>query len=255
MTNRVQTMLSLLAAAALLLLPGCKADPPASPQLRAPYAERQVWAVAPLRNESGSMQVDGAAVADHLARQLENAHPLDVLPVNRVIAAMDALKMPEVASPRDAANLRRMLQADALVVGSVTAYDPYDPPGIGMAVELYLDPEGRTSAQGFDPRELTRASTDNLSGSPAAIHGEQPVSVVSGFYSAADPDVREALRRYAAPRSQAASERQEDADSWHRYRSSMDLYTQFASYLVSQRLLEAETARLQPQSLTTTSAD
>lgn len=247
MTRRVQDMLSLLTAALLSLSVGCNGarTTRSLPELQAPYAERQVWAVAPLRNESGSLQADGAAIADHLARQLENAGRLDVVPVNRVLAAMEALGLAEVASPQQAAELRRVLQVDGLVVGTVSAYEPYDPPKLGLAVELYLDPRGRTSAQGFDLRQLTRAPTDELSVPPTAnVRGNEPASVVSGYFDAADPQVRRQLKAYAAPRGIVAAERRDDPEAWRLYRSSMDLYTEFVSYLVSSRLLQAESTRL-----------
>ena len=58
--------------------------------LAAPYEERQVWAVAPLRNESGSLYADGLLAADKLAQRLETVIGVDTIPVNRVLAAMQA---------------------------------------------------------------------------------------------------------------------------------------------------------------------
>lgn len=36
--------------------------------LTSPYRERQLWAVVPLRNESGSLNPKGLTLADHLVR-------------------------------------------------------------------------------------------------------------------------------------------------------------------------------------------
>jgi len=79
---------------------GCRTtgDPDAAAGL---YPARQVWAVAPMRNESGSQAVDAARVADHLARQLELAPGIDVLPVNRTLAAMEALGLDQVTDKND----------------------------------------------------------------------------------------------------------------------------------------------------------
>lgn len=235
-----QVMLALCA----LLLPivgGCSvqrdADETPVPRLMAPYQERQVWAVAPLRNESGSYQADGVKVADQLARQFEQADGIDVVPVSRVLAAMDALKMGAVASPQDAMRLRQVLGVDGLVVGTLSTWDPYDPPKLGLAVELYVDPD-RDRRERIDVRGLSRAAVDEdsrISSSPTG----QPVTTVSAVYDAADPATRQWLQRYVVGRGPT-----DRATDWRTYRMSMDLYTEFVSYAVSWRLLHAEGRRM-----------
>jgi hypothetical protein len=236
-----QVMLALL----VLLLPlwgGCGVQRDARdtpvPRLVAPYAERQVWAVAPLRNESGSLHADGVRIADHLARQLERAEGIDVIPVNRVLAAMDAMRLGSVASPEDALQLRRTLGVDAIVIGTVSSYDPYDPPKLGLAVELYVD-EDRDRRERVDLRGLTRAPVDEMTRLPSLPQG-QPVNAVSGLFDAADSPTRQWLERYATGRGSGEARR----DHWRNYRMSMDLYTEFVSYAVSWRLLNAEARRL-----------
>lgn len=208
--------------------------------LRAPYAERQVWAVAPLGNESGTRWVDGARLADHFVQQLQNAEGLDAVAVNRVLAAMESLEMETVASPDDAAALRETLDVDGLIVGTVTAYDPYDPPKLGLAVELYVGPrQPRLAAP--DVRELQRAPSDRWV-QPPPLDLKRPVSVVSTHLDAADPGVRQQLEHYASQRGREGV----GEERWRLYRISMDLYTEFVSYEVSRRLLDAELQRLQP---------
>lgn len=227
-----------LLTAALLLITGCALfSPRGADPLLSPYPTRRVWAVAPLRNESGSTQADGWAIADHLVKQLENARHLDVLPVNRVLAAMDALKLPQVRSPNEAKQLLRTLGVDALVVGTITAYDPYDPPRLGLAIELYID-QNVEHFDSIDVRGLTRAATavGPLPG-PASVR--EPTSTVSAVFDAADPMVRRKLQRYAIDRGQVP-----DKDFWHLYRVSMDLYSEFVSYVMSWRLLRAEAQRI-----------
>ena len=253
-----KAMLTLLGVA--LLLFGCQMNSRrGDADLEAPYAKRQVWAVAPLANESGRLQVNGARVADHLTRQLEQADGLDVVAVNRVLAAMESLDMSAVRKPADAVKLRQALGVDALVVGTVTAYDPYDPPKLGLAVELYTGRD-RPRAR-LDIRELTRAGTDQTVQPPPAVDPTKPVSVVSGFYDAADPDVRRKLKRYGSQRGAEAPAEgdllqrirgEEDPENWRLYRLSMDLYTEFVSHVVSERLLAAERSRLQPRATTAT---
>lgn len=241
-----QVMLTLAA----LWLSGCAALMPkqGADPLVSPYAERRVWAIAPLRNESGSLQVDGAVMADLLAHQLENASNIDVMPVNRVLAAMEALQMRQITSGPEAMKLLATLGADGLIVGTVTAYDPYDPPKLGMAIELYSSPRLEAAHQS-DLRRLASAGTDDGPPAPAA-RIRQPVSLVSAFFDAADPEVRRKLARYAYRRRVQKDPDfvfQKDQEEPERmYRISMDLYSEFVSYVMSWRLLKAESQRLAP---------
>ncbi|MFA9479126.1 hypothetical protein ACERK3_12610 [Phycisphaerales bacterium AB-hyl4] len=234
---------AMLVASATVILVGCaefRRARPAEP-LNAPYDERQVWAVAPLMNESGTRHANGVRLAEQLARQLETAAPLSVVAVNRVLDAMDALGLSMVSSPAEAEKLRQTLGVDALVAGTVTAYDPYDPPKLGLSVELYAGPLPQAGVT-LDMRELSRASTDEMSRPelPGSQIGGGPVTVISGYFDAADPRVREQLRTYGTQRGTEAHGTRE----WRQYRISMDLYSEFVSYQVSWQLLEAEARRL-----------
>ncbi len=62
---------------------------------------------------------------------------------------------------------------------------------------------------------------------------------VSAFLDSADPVVRGKLERYAYGRGSTR-----DPDSSVLYRISMDLYSEFATYVMSWRLLRAETQRV-----------
>lgn len=228
----------------VVLTAGCTYRGAQKPQrLSAPYGDRQVWAVVPLRNESGSLHADGLKAADQLAQRLETVMGLDTVPVNRVLAAMQSLQMSGVSDARDVVELRTVLGVDALVVGTLTAYDPYDPPKLGIAIELYFDPQ-RESAHATNLRELVRAGTDDTTPPEQTHKLRRPVSVVSGFYDASDPAVHEQLVTYAATRGD-----QDEADperSWRLYQIDMDLYTEFVTYLVSKQLLRVEQERLAP---------
>jgi hypothetical protein len=238
-------------AAMLCLMAGCDAIPrQGADPLTSPYGERRVWAVAPLRNESGSLQADGLAIADHLVHHLEGASNIDVLPLNRTLAAMESLHMGQVATPADAMKLLGVLGADALVVGSLTAYDPYDPPKLGMALELYTSPR-LENLEPTDTRALTGAAVEREGELPrfAGRLSRQPVNLVSAVLDAGDPEVRRKLERYAANR------RIEKDPTWiwdksehsiRQYRMSMDLFSEFAGYVMSWRLLKAESDRLAP---------
>jgi hypothetical protein len=229
-------------AALTLLLGGCGLFRPEPVEpLVSPYPTPRVWAVPPLRNQSGTPRVDGAVLADHFAHRLANARNIEVLPVNRVLAAMEALHLAEITSPGDAMRLLSTLGADGLVVGVVTAYDPYDPPKMGLALELYVNPRSE-AVESLDPRLLTRAATAGAVGPAGPVRLRQPVNAVSAFFDAADPVLREKIQRYGYDRSPT----DDDQDAWRRYRISMDLFSEFVSYVMSWRLLQAEHQRLSP---------
>lgn len=235
MTSK-QVLLTLIA----LMLWGCTQKPTAQP-LESPYATRQVWAIAPIRNESGSAHANGLVMADHLARQLENASQIDVLPVNRVLAVMESQGMASLRTSGDVQRLLSLLGADYLVAGTITAWDPYDPPKLGVSVELFVS-EKRERQRALDLRRLSSASTDGNAQPPAPANGGLPVSLASGYFDAASPDVREKLQHYGEKRSQDDLDR----SPWRLYRINMNLFCEFVSYIMSWRLLEAERHRIAP---------
>ena len=91
------------------------------------------------------------------------------------------------------------------------------------------------------------------------MRADRPTTVVSGFFDAADPSVREALQRYAGKRVVSMDrqgldglnpfDKDDERLATTLYRISMDLYSQFVSYELSRRLLRAESVRLMPAEL------
>jgi hypothetical protein len=192
--------------------------------------------VAPFRNESGTSIVDPAVFADHVTQQIQQAPGITIVPVNRVIAAMDAMDMTTVNSLDGAMKLMGTLGVDGLLVGTITAWDPYEPPKIGAIMQLYARqlPGGGTA---LDSRELTQATTDeNLPGLTAY---RQPVASASGHFDAANGAVLQRLRDYAHGRAP-----EDSAAGWRRYLLNMDLYSEFVSHELMRRLFAAEWERL-----------
>lgn len=232
-----------MATVVLLAAGGCDLIPKrkeaARPEtLASPYPAPKLWAVAPFRNESGTTLVDGPALADRLTHQLEDVRGVRTLPVNRVIAAMETEGLSEITSQDQALALAEKIGADGLIVGTVTAWDPYEPPKIGAAIQLYSRSIGPGSAS-LDPQRVSRATTsDQL---PGAILPPQPVAQAGGVFDAANGNVRHDLRRYAHGRAPADS-----PAGWRRYLLSTDLYSEFVSHQLVRQLLGAERQRLQP---------
>jgi hypothetical protein len=205
--------------------------------LKAPYASPQLWAVAPMANESGTSIVDGAAVADAFMKEAQQVEYIDVIPVNRVIRAMRELRMAGVNSDGDALTLMNVLDLDGFVVGTVTAYDPYRPMTLGMAVQLYVRPPH--AGEALDPQALGRT----IAGDPAPgeLGPPHPVAQAAGVFDAANHDTLRQLRAYTAGRSEPDSAYDEEI-----YLVSMDLYTQFVCHRLIADLLASERARLMP---------
>lgn len=247
----VQTMLgtcrasfALVAVSLLItLLPGgCapSSDTRVPPQvLVSPYDSSQgdaLWAVVPLGNESGVSFANTDLVADSLIAKINEVRGVACLPLNRTIAAMRARGMTAVRSPGDARMLANALGVDALVIGSITAYDPYNPPKLGVALAVFAR-ENRP-ANGVDPMKLQMAYTDRDPGVQTQFL-DRPIATMSEHFDGANHEVQLAIQRYSAGRHEPAS-----ALGWRGMLASMDLYVEFAAHEAVSRLLEQERLRL-----------
>jgi len=241
--SRAWAVLMLLALASLLQ--GCAAKPelvrPAT--LSAPYDASRgevLWAVVPLRNESGTTLADTLAISDKVVAAASQVRGVRTLPLNRTIATMRALRMTHLETPADAKKLATEMGADGIIVGSITAYDPFDPPTLGIALALYsrtpiMDFAG---AQTMDTRTLQAQPTD-YQYFPRSSFGEAPASVISQYMDAKNHQLLADVRAYASGRHDPRS-----AYGWRRYVASMDLFTEFAAWHAVSRLLDSEWLRL-----------
>ena len=127
----------ILALCGLLTAAAC--DPPPKPygverRMDVPGLRSYVWAVAPAVNLSGQKDVDPLLQADLVYQQLQQVRGMTVIPVDRVAQVYAALKIEKIQSPQQAALVCDLLGVDGLLVPTVTAYDPYDPPKIGASL-------------------------------------------------------------------------------------------------------------------------
>lgn len=194
------TMRSIITIAGLLFataFAGC--GPESKPygteaQVFLPGKQRQVWAVAPAVNLSGQ-QVDPLIQADDLFQQLQQVHGLTVIPVNRTAEVFAALHLSKIESPEQAALVCEQLGCDALVVPTVTIYDPYDPPKLGAALNLFRK-DKTTAPPNVDVHELSREATPPPTAvlpAPQQAAFKQTV----GMFDATNGTVREKLNSYA----------------------------------------------------------
>jgi hypothetical protein len=195
-------------------------------------------AVAPPVNESGVSTLDVLTMGDELVAAFSEARGLAAVPMNRTLAAMAAKGLPAVRTPMEAKILADALGVDGVVVSSVTAYDPYDPPTLGLALALFMR-DGERAAS-LDPKALSGAYTDQPSRSRTTFD-ERPVVTVVEHLDASNHEVLLGLKEYATGRHDPKS-----ALTWRRYTASMELYTQFAAYYTVRRLLEKEHDRRAP---------
>jgi hypothetical protein len=196
----MRTMRSITYAGLLLALitSGCK--PPEygkEAQLTLQSRSQPIWAVAPAVNLSGETSVDPLLQADLVYQQMQAVQNVTVIPVNRVIEVYAALRIDKVQSEEQAAVVCEQLGCDALLIPTVTAFDPYNPPKVGAAVQLIARP-GSRYRKNVDARELSRRATpgfdENLPPRPNFIQ-------VVGMYDSANGTVHAAVLDYAKGRN------------------------------------------------------
>jgi len=152
---------------------------------------------------------------------------------------MRALNMPEARSPGDLQKLAQAMGVDALIVGSITAYDPYDPPTLGLALALYARPGALESPSAeLNPRELAARATDYRYFTRTNFD-DAPASVTSELMDAHSNDTLLRLKSYAVGRDVSSSPR-----GWRLYTASIDNYASFAAWNSVARLIDQEWLRL-----------
>lgn len=224
------------------LLSGCagtthRTEEPMS--LRAPYdtPSAVVWAVVPVANESGTSAVNELALTDRIIQAIREVRGLSALSTNRVINGLDALELDTVRTPGEALILAELLGVDAVVIPTLTGWDPYDPPRIGLDVDVYA----RSGTMGtpddpMSPFELTRATSDQA---PDEWDPRRPVAAISIELDGSNGAVRSAVRAYADGRADPVS-----AAGWRGYLRSMERFESFASFQTVQALMQSEAIRV-----------
>ena len=207
-----------------------------------PYDSSQgelLWAVVPLRNDSGLTRADSQAVSDAIVAAVTEVRGLSCLPLSRTIAAMRELGLDRLESPEDATALARAMRVDGLLVGSVTSWDPYTPT-IGVSLALYAMP-GPMFVRGIeslDKRWLDYQPTD-YQYFPGSAYATAPASVTSRHLDASNHDTLNRVKLYAEGRTEPGS-----PFGWRRYTASMPLFTKFAAHDTVGQLMDHEWIRL-----------
>ena len=222
-------VVTLLVAAAAPLT-GCGGKDVPVVRIRNPWLGSMRVAVAPALNFSGSRDLDADAVADLMASELSHVEGFEVLPVSRVLAVLAREGQQGIESPAHALAIREVLGADAILVFAVTEYDPYEPPVVGIAAQLYGSyPEERFA--GLDPVLVSRRASPVSQRSVAPA--DEPLAQVSQVHNAAcGPTIRE-VKEFAKVRSAEQS-----AFGWRKYTASQQHYLRFCCYATIKELVQ-----------------
>lgn len=223
-------MITLLAGVLLVVLAGgCRYQAPKG--LESPWLPRQqVWAVAPLANESGVSTVDRLAITDSLILETASITGVDVLPLNRTLEVMLAMGigLDGIPTLEEYQRLLETLGADAILVGTVIAFDPYQPLRLGASIQL-IEPSGAAQAS-FDPRILTLSVSDRA---PGSDRPPSPLIQASGIFDAENHAVLMAVEDYARGRSTHDLAR----SGVGLYLLDMDEYSEFVFHELLERLI------------------
>jgi hypothetical protein len=197
-----------------------------------------LWAVLPLRNESGTSVADPAALTDKLVAAVEEVQGVRSVPLNRTLQAMQALGIGMPRTPAEARRLATALGVDGVVAGSITAYDPYTP-SLGIALALYARPGLMVSStEPLNPRALAARATDPSPGT-ATRPDDGPLAVMSAHLDGKNHQVQLDVKSFAEGRLKGHS-----ALGWKRYLASMDLFEEFAAHHAVGGLVAQEWVRL-----------
>ena len=236
----------LLVCVGAMLSPSCAEGERLTPPevTVAPYSAvgvEPLVAVVPLRNESGTSLVDAEAVSDSVVAALQEVRGIRALPLNRTMLAMRALHLTSVDDPAQLRELAREMGVQGVVVGTITSWDPYDPPTLGISLALYdhgLSDDARSGVM-LDARRLAAQPTDYTYFARDIYPDTRPASAVSEHLDASNHQVLMDVRGYAEGRHDSGT-----ALGWKRYTASMDLYTKFAASHAVARLMDAEWMRM-----------
>jgi hypothetical protein len=171
-----------------------------------PAARTQVWAVAPALNLSGQPGVDPLLQADRLFAELEAVRGIRAVPVNRVVQAYAALGLDGISSAADARAVCAQLGVDALVVPTVTLYDPYAPPTMAASIQIYPAAEGGLfSAAVPGAQETLRLTRSARSSGGTWMPGPEQAGRLfvqeAGVFDASHGTTRAAVLHYASGRT------------------------------------------------------
>lgn len=193
-------------------------------------------AVAPALNYSGATDFDANAVADLMASELSYVEGVNVIPVSRVMAVLARQGRQEVGSPSEALSVAEALGADAILVFAVTEYDPYNPPIVGIAAQLYGFRRAG-SLGGLDPVLASRQARPFETS--RRVPGTVPLVQAERVFDAGRPDVVRGVKRFAALRRG-----EKGPWGWRRYMASQRHYLRYCCHALLETMASGSGAKV-----------
>lgn len=224
----------------VVLIMGCespktrKPSPPLASY--APYPA--LIAVAPFSNESG-VPISSSKilqVGDGVVAAVNQVQGWNAVPLNRTIQKMSQLGINEIPDLQTAADLVRAMEVDAIILGTITEWDPYDPPRLGANVILLAE-------DGVEQRVLNPRALEGSTGGESREFESQPrqIAQIVGIYDAAQHATLVRLKNYAAGRYDLLG----GFDPPERYYLMVfRRYVEFATWCLVEGILSQERARL-----------
>jgi len=204
-----------------------------------PYPQAYTIAIVPFRNLSGSDHLDVIAVTDEFYTELKQVPgQMQVFPVNRVLAALNEIGLDRVDTLEDMILLADQLQADAVIAGSITRYDPYPPPKLGMDLQMYVRPEPSSMVDQnrlwqANPGEIARQGTSFTLDTTAPI---RPQAMASRIFDAGQSDVVERIKIYAQERGA-----KETPLGWKKFTASRHFIRFVCHEMIGELLMQQQT--------------
>ena len=246
MTSRqsMLTSFAVLLAGVVLASIGCQSPELVPPtRMTSPYDSSRgevLWAVAPLLNESGTTIADADEITDAVIRACQQIEGVRCLPLNRVLAEMRGLGIRSIGSPGEARALAERLGVNGLIIGTVTDYNPYDPPKLGLALALETSGPLPFTPSEFGIDDLRGSVSESPPETGATVrYAEVPSASLAVVFDGRHHDTLMELQRYAEGRHDP-----ESARGWRMYLASMPLFTEFAASAAVNRLLDEERLRI-----------
>lgn len=212
-----------------LFIEGCQRPHTSMVRIANPTFGPMTVAIAPALNFSGKSDFDPNAVADIMASELGHVQGFNVLPVSRVLAVLAGQGIDRVESAAHARAVAHALGADAVLVFAVTEYDPYDPPVVGLAAQLFGAKRLQTPS-GLDPVQASRRATP---ATERVVEGADGLlASFSGVFNAAHEPVVRAIKAYASIR-----DGDESPYGWRKYVVSQRHYLRFCCDATIRRMV------------------
>ena len=218
---------------------GCSAGGKAR-ELSISPVRSMVIAVAPAINLSGSKEIDPVKLGDLMASELGQIDGVDVIGVNRVLAALNpkdrgtwdgSARVTQIRDPAEAVRIADQLGADGILVFAVTEYDAYDPPTVGIGAQVY---SGSGTSRRVDG-SAGHGASDSTQVEDVAEEMLVPRAQVQRVFRSSREDVLKEVEAYGKDRDARKS-----AYGWRRYVVSQEDYFRYCCHAVLRDLMRSE---------------